>query len=128
MKMRTTIARTGLSARLAVIGCSAMTILASAAVSACTGSTPSSVPTSFSPAGSTSPTSASSSSSSASASASPSPTPSPSASLVPAAAPAAGGGGTAGFQDTLLFALGGAAVLVGAASIAYRRRLIRKRL
>jgi hypothetical protein len=147
MKVRTTIAGAGLSARLAVIGCGTMTILASAAVSACSGSTP---PTSFSPAESTSPTptvSSSTASESASVSASPSAspsvspsvtptethtalasaTPSPSASPLPTAAPATGGGGTAGFQDTLLFTLGGAAVLAGAGSIAYRRKVIRNR-
>ena len=53
--------------------------------------------------------------------------PTPSARPPPTAPPATGGGGTAGFQDTLLFALGGAAVLAGAASIAYRRKVIRKR-
>jgi hypothetical protein len=148
MKVRTTIAGAGLSARLAVIGCGTMTILASAAVSACSGSTPS---TSFSPAETTSPTptvsSSSTASESASVSASPSAspsvspsvtptethtalasaTPSPSASPLPTAAPATGGGGTAGFQDTLLFTLGGAAVLAGAGSIAYRRKVIRNR-
>jgi hypothetical protein len=42
-------------------------------------------------------------------------------------APATGGGGTAGFQDTLLLGVGGAAILAGAGSIAYRRRVIRSR-
>ena len=45
----------------------------------------------------------------------------------PSGAPAAGGGGTAGLQDPLLLELGGAAVLVGAGSLLYRRKLIRKR-
>jgi hypothetical protein len=35
-------------------------------------------------------------------------------------APVTGGGGTAGLQDAVLFGIGGAAVLVGAGSIAYR--------
>jgi hypothetical protein len=42
-------------------------------------------------------------------------------------APATGGGGTAGFQGTLLLGVGGAAILAGAGSIAYRRRVIRSR-
>jgi LPXTG-motif cell wall-anchored protein len=42
-------------------------------------------------------------------------------------APATGGGGTAGFQDPLLLALGGAAILAGAGSISYRRRVLRRR-
>jgi hypothetical protein len=42
-------------------------------------------------------------------------------------APATGGGGTAGFQHVLLFGLGVLAVLVGAGSIAYRRKVIRSR-
>jgi hypothetical protein len=46
---------------------------------------------------------------------------------VPTGAPATGGGGTAGIQDGLLFGLGGAALLAGAGSIAYRRRVIRGR-
>jgi hypothetical protein len=51
----------------------------------------------------------------------------PSASPFPSAAPATGGGGTAGFQDALLLGLGVAALLAGAGSLAYRRRLTRKR-
>ena len=51
----------------------------------------------------------------------------PSASPFPSAPPATGGGGTAGFQDALLFGLGVAALLAGAASLAYRRRLTRNR-
>lgn len=56
-----------------------------------------------------------------------SPAPSPSASAFPTAAPETGGGGTAGFQDTLLAGLGGAAILAGAGSIVYRRRVLRNR-
>jgi hypothetical protein len=44
----------------------------------------------------------------------------------PTAAPETGGGGTAGLQDGVLFGLGGAAVLAGFGSLAYRRRLARK--
>jgi hypothetical protein len=50
-----------------------------------------------------------------------------STSQVPTAAPPAGGGGTAGLQDALLFGLGAAAILAGAGSIVYRRRLTRHR-
>jgi hypothetical protein len=42
-------------------------------------------------------------------------------------APATGGGGTAGLQDLTLFALGGAALLAGAGSLVYRRKVIRNR-
>jgi hypothetical protein len=51
----------------------------------------------------------------------------PSASPFPSAAPVTGGGGTAGLQDALLLGLGVAALLAGAGSLAYRRRLTRKR-
>jgi hypothetical protein len=50
-----------------------------------------------------------------------------SASPFPSAAPATGGGGTAGFQDALLLGSGVVALLVGASSLAYRRRLTRNR-
>ena len=49
------------------------------------------------------------------------------ASPVPSAAPVTGGGGTAGFQDALLLAVGLAAIVAGAGSIFYRRRLNRGR-
>jgi cytoskeletal protein RodZ len=58
---------------------------------------------------------------------SPSPTASRSASAFPTAAPSTGGGGTAGVQDVLLFGLGGAAIVAGGGSIAYRRKLTRGR-
>jgi len=45
----------------------------------------------------------------------------------PTAAPETGGGGTAGLQDVTLFGVGGAAILAGFGSLAYRRRLTRKR-
>ena len=54
------------------------------------------------------------------------PAPSPT-SEIPTAAPVTGGGGTAGLQDGLLFVLGAAAILVGAGSILYRKRLTRRR-
>ena len=44
----------------------------------------------------------------------------------PTTAPQTGGGGTAGLQDGVLFGIGGAAVLAGLGSFAYRRRLARK--
>jgi len=50
-----------------------------------------------------------------------------SSSEVPTAAPVTGGGGTAGLQDGLLFGVGVVALLAGAGSIVYRRRLTRHR-
>jgi hypothetical protein len=47
--------------------------------------------------------------------------------LFPTAAPGTGGGGTAGFQDVLLFCLGVLAILAGAGGIAYRRKVMRNR-
>jgi LPXTG-motif cell wall-anchored protein len=130
MKVRTTIAGAGLSAVLSVVGCGAMTIFVSAAVSACSG------PSTTTPdAGSTTPTFTSE------AATSPNPgvttetvtanpttpaTSNPTASPV-TAAPATGGGGTAGTQDALLFVVGGAAVLAGGASLAYRRKVNKNR-
>src|ERR1019366_440507 len=139
--MRTTIMGTGLSARLTGVGCATLAILASASVSACPAASPSATPTTFSPAGTgsatphlpsgtasvTTPSASVSPSATPSRSASPSATPSPSASPLPTAAPTTGGGGTAGFQDALLFGLGGAAILAGAGSIAYGRKVIRNR-
>jgi len=54
-------------------------------------------------------------------------TPTPTSSRIPSAAPVTGGGGTAGLQDGLLFGVGVAAILLGAGSIVYRRRLTRDR-
>jgi hypothetical protein len=150
MKMRTTTAGTGLGARLTAAGWATVTILASASVAACAGSTPSATLPKFSPgatasasptislsrtAAVTTPSARTSASASPSAtpsartshSASPSATPRSSASSFPAAAPATGGGGTAGFQDVPLFGLGGAAILAGAGCVAYRRKVIRNR-
>ena len=45
----------------------------------------------------------------------------------PVGAPQTGGGGTAGLQDVTLFGFGGAAMLAGLGSLAYRRRLSRRR-
>jgi hypothetical protein len=52
-------------------------------------------------------------------------TPAPVTTRIPAGAPATGGGGTAGLQDGVLFGIGGAAILAGIGSLAYRRRLTR---
>lgn len=137
--MRTTIGGTSPGARLAA-GC-ALTILGSLSVSACSGSAPaqnlpsaSTTPLSPSGAASTTPPdrpSSTPSGSTSSASGTPSTvasaTPRPTASPVVTAAPATGGGGTAGFQDAPLFGLGAAAILAGAGSIAYRRKVIRSR-
>jgi hypothetical protein len=46
---------------------------------------------------------------------------------VPSGAPVTGGGGTAGFQGTLLLVLGAGAILAGAGGLAYRRWLGRGR-
>lgn len=115
------------------IGCGALTIVASLSVSACSGSLPaqnlpSTTPSSLSPSGGAATTpaqAASGSTPSATASASPSATPGHSDSPVVTAAPATGGGGTAGFQDGPLLGLGAAAIVAGAGSIAYRRRVMR---
>jgi hypothetical protein len=60
----------------------------------------------------------------------PTPTPRATATVSPTpvvtGAPQTGGGGTAGLQDGGLFALGGIAILAGAGSLGYRRRLARK--
>ncbi|HET9971822.1 MAG TPA: hypothetical protein VFQ68_26555 [Streptosporangiaceae bacterium] len=57
--------------------------------------------------------------------ATPTPTPTETVTPVPTAAPVTGGGGTAGFQDTLLLVAGLAAIVAGAGSIFYRRRINR---
>lgn len=122
MKVRTTIAGAGLSAVLTVTGCGAMTILVSAAVSGCSGSSTPTGSTSFSTPATTPPTPSIVNTTPATT---PPASPSPSNTL-PTAAPATGGGGTAGLEDVPLFLLGGAAVLAGAGSLAYRRKVMRK--
>jgi hypothetical protein len=54
-------------------------------------------------------------------------TPTATVTSTPTAAPVTGGGGTAGFQGTLLLVAGVAAIVAGAGSIFYRRRLNRGR-
>jgi hypothetical protein len=54
-------------------------------------------------------------------------TPTATVTVTPTAAPVTGGGGTAGFQDTLLLVAGVAAIVAGAGSIFYRRRVNRGR-
>ena len=134
------------SARLAIIGYGTLTLLASVTISACSGGSPPSAGASLSPGATATgtpspgasdtatdtatPSDSATPSDTATASASPSPSPSPSpqaASPFPTVAPATGGGGTAGLQDVLLFVLGGAAVLVGAGSLAYRRMVVKNR-
>jgi hypothetical protein len=50
----------------------------------------------------------------------------PSARPLPTAPPETGGGGTAGLQDGVVFGAGGAAILAGLGTLAYRRRLRRR--
>ena len=146
--MHVAIARTGAGARLAAISCGAMAILASAAVSGCSGSTPRAARSSIEPAVSASPTPGIFPRRTASTSERPTTSPPTLISTIPSlpvgrlpsatpatgrggrsptAAPAPGGGGTAGLQDPLLLAFGGAAMLAGAGSLAYRRKATRDR-
>jgi hypothetical protein len=155
MRARTAIAGTSHRVRLTVVGWGLTTMLACVALSACTSSPSTSPVTILSPTvsdgvtvsvtvtatgvgGNVAATSASAStsvsvSSSPSPSASPSPSPSaspspsPSFSPIPTAAPVTGGGGTAGFQNAGLAVLGGAAIVAGLGSIAYRRRMTKRR-
>ncbi len=155
MKVRTTIAGTAFRARLTALCWGALTILAPVAVSACSGSSSTPTVPSFSPTVTTgtatgSPTAPASGGTPSSGATSASGTPGVTSSSgtvtpvatvtetvtapatsptteVPVAAPVTGGGGTAGLQDTLLFGLGAVAILAGAGSIVYRRRLTRHR-
>ena len=152
MKVRGTTAVTPLSARLTALCWGALALLALVAVSACTSGSSTAPPTVFSPSvttgtasvtgsarsGATSPSGSASTPGVISAS---SPSTSPAtpevtvtqtitvapSTTIPAAAPVTGGGGTAGLQDTLLLALGVAAILVGGGGLAYRRWLGRGR-
>lgn len=150
MKVRRTTIAAAADRRLAVASCATLTVVVSATVSACSGS-PSSTPAIFSPSVSVSPTSSgfyrgtasvrptptgshsarSANSASPSPSATPTSQPTRSASAspthYPTMPPSTGGGGTAGLQDGLLFAAGGAAILLGAGSLVYRRKVIKSR-
>ena len=157
MRTRTVIAWTSHRVRLTAVGWGLSAMLACVALSACTSgpaSTP--PPSTFIPSagasstatgtasGGSSPLTTTSTSASASASPppttfipspspsasetpSPEPSASPSPSPVPDAAPVTGGGGTAGFQDAGLAVVGGAAIVAGLGSIAYRRRMTKRR-
>jgi hypothetical protein len=153
MKARITIPGTAGSVRLTVLSCATLVVVVSA-VTACTGPSSSSVPAIFSSPGSsahaTTGTSTSTSTESGSATTATStgtptpthttttPTPtttSPSAqpptptttTYYPTTAPQTGGGGTAGLQDGLVIGLGGTAIVAGLGSLAYRRKLTRRR-
>jgi hypothetical protein len=148
MKVRSTTPGTPVGARLTVIRWGALATLALFAVSACSGSSSTPIP-SFSttvtgsataPAtgGATASTPGDGGTATATATAPAIQTATASAtatvtitvppsSQIPTAAPITGGGGTAGPQDVLLFGLGAAAILAGAGSLAYRRWLNRGR-
>ena len=149
MKVRGSIGGTPLSATLTALCWGALALLAPVALSACTSSTSTTPPTVFSPSVSTGTATVTATASSAdtspsgststpgvTATATATATASPATpevtvtqtvtvqpSTIPPAAPVTGGGGTAGFQDTLLLALGAAAILAGAGGLAYRRWL-----
>jgi hypothetical protein len=140
MKVRGTIAGTPLSAKLSVLCWGALTLLVPVAVSACTSSTSTTTPTIISPTVTSGGASFASTPSSATTASADTSTPSPSASpaiahvtvtqtvtvppsTIPPDAPVTGGGGTAGFQDSLLLAVGAAAILAGAGGLIYRRWL-----
>jgi hypothetical protein len=155
MKLRGMTAGTPFGAKLTALCWAALTLLAPVAVSACTSSSPT-APTVISPTVTNSPTGTTSafsgssasagntsasgtpgvSSGSASASSHAQPqvsivtetvTASANSNNVPPVAPVTGGGGTAGFQGTLLLVLGAAAILAGAGGLVYRRWLGRGR-
>ena len=145
MKVRTTTGQAPLGARLTALCWGALTLLVPVTVSVCTtssSSTPTTVPTSphattSAPAvGSTHGTGTGTAAVGAAsgnavathtATATATVTITPTPDVIPDAAPVTGGGGTAGLQDGLLFAVGTAAILAGAGSIIYRRRLTRRR-
>ena len=156
MKVRTTTAGTARRARLTALSWGALTLLAPVAVSACSGSSSTPTVPTFTPSVTISGTVTAPASGGTPPPPAPrrlhrppppdarrnlSATVTPvatvtetvtapatsSTSYVPTAAPVTGGGGTAGLQDGLLFLLGAAAILAGAGSIVYHRRLTRRR-
>lgn len=156
MKVRGMLVGTPLSVRLTALCWGALTLLVPVAVSACTSGTATSTPTVFSPTvttgtasgaanspggspasgGSTEPggtpgVNSTPTTSTATATVTPQVTVTATvtvpANTVPPAAPVTGGGGTAGFQDTLLLTLGAMAILAGAGGLIYRRWLGRGR-
>ena len=149
MKVRGTTVGTPLSAKLIALCWGALTLLVPVAVSACTSSSSPSTPTvTFSPSVTTGTASggapAASDTTPSDGSTSESGTPGVSStpatpevtvtqtitvppSTIPPVAPVTGGGGTAGFQGTLLLALGAMAILAGAGGLIYRRWLGRGR-
>lgn len=142
MKVRTAIARTAPRTRRTAIGWAFLGILVFAATSACSPSgTTTLPPTSGSASLYTGATSGAASNAdetateTQTATTTPTATPTititvtatPNYSPIPTAAPVTGGGGTAGLQDGVLFLIGGAAIVVGVGSIAYRRRLNKDR-
>jgi len=155
MKLRGTTAGTPFGAKLTALCWAVLTLLAPVAVSACTSSSPT-APTIISPTVTNSPTGTASAFSGSSASAGNTSAPgtpgvssgtasasshaqpqvsivtetvtaSANSNNVPPAAPGTGGGGTAGFQGTLLLVLGAGAILAGAGGLVYRRWLGRGR-
>jgi hypothetical protein len=137
MKVRGTIGGTPFSAKLTVLCWGALTLLVPVAVSACTSSSSPTTPSvTFSPSVTTgTATVASPSDGSSTPGVTPTPvtpevtvtqTVTPTSSSIPPAAPVTGGGGTAGFQGTLLLVLGAAAILAGAGGLIYRRWLGRR--
>ena len=154
MKVPGTIAGPPLSAKLAALCWGALTLLVPVAVSACTSATTTQPPTVFSPSvttgtasvtepasGNTTGTGTAPETGSPGVTSPPPPTTPPATpeatvtqtvtvpanTIPPSAAPVTGGGGTAGFQGTLLLTLGAVAILAGAGGLIYRRWLGRGR-
>jgi hypothetical protein len=131
MKVRTAITMTARRPALTVVGWAILTILVVAAVSACTsspGSTSVYLPTASDGATSTvTTTPATPPTTPVSPTLTVTVTTTPYYSPIPTAAPVTGGGGTAGLQDSVLFIIGGAAIVFGAGSFFYRKKLSKDR-
>ena len=150
MKVRGATTGMPFGARLTALCWGALTLLAPVAVTAFTSSSSTTTPTIISPTVTgTGTESASTSSGTSPSSGSTSPTGTPGVASdtstahpvvtvtqtiiaapsgqVPSGAPVTGGGGTAGFQGTLLLVLGAGAILAGAGGLGYRRWLGRRR-